>query len=81
MKFKALALALCAMNLAAQDLSELYAKASEYEARGDYKNAMIYYKKIAAASLADKGDKPRRKVAPKFSKKFYLVRRKPRFAR
>ncbi len=63
MKFKALALALCAMSLAAQDLSELYAKAGEYEARGDYKNAMIYYKKIAAASLADKGDKPRRKVA------------------
>ena len=63
MRFKALALALCAMSLAAQDLSELYAKASEYEAKGDYKNAMIYYKKIAAASLADKGDKPRRKVA------------------
>ena len=63
MKFKALALALCAMSLAAQDLSELYVKASEYEARGDYKNAMIYYKKIAAASLADKGNKPRRKVA------------------
>ena len=63
MKFKALALALCAMSLAAQDLSELYAKAVEYEAKGDYKNAMIYYKKIAAASLADKGDKPRRKVA------------------
>ena len=63
MKFKALALALCAMSLGAQDLSELYAKAGEYEARGDYKNAMIYYKKIAAASLADKGDKPRRKVA------------------
>ena len=41
MKFKALAFAFCAMNLAAQDLSELYAKASEYEARGDYKNAMI----------------------------------------
>jgi len=63
MKFKALALALCAMSLAAQDLSELYAKAGEYETKGDYKNAMIYYKKIAAASLADKGDKPRRKVA------------------
>ena len=63
MKFKALAFALCAMSLAAQDLSDLYAKASEYEAKGDYKNAMIYYKKIAAASLADKGDKPRRKVA------------------
>ena len=63
MKFKALALALCAMSLAAQDLSELYAKAGEYEAKGDYKNAMIYYKKIAAARLADKGDKPRRKVA------------------
>lgn len=42
MKFKALAFALCAMSLAAQDLSELYAKASEYEAKGDYKNAMIY---------------------------------------
>ena len=63
MRFKALALALCAMSLAAQDLTELYAKAGEYEAKGDYKNAMIYYKKIAAASLADKGDKPRRKVA------------------
>ena len=63
MKFKALAFALCAMSLAAQDLSDLYAKAGEYEAAGDYKNAMIYYKKIAAASLADKGDKPRRKVA------------------
>nr|WP_314235012.1 phospholipase A [uncultured Campylobacter sp.] len=63
MKFKALALALCAMSLAAQDLTELYAKAGEYETKGDYKNAMIYYKKIAAASLADKGDKPRRKVA------------------
>ena len=63
MKFKALAFALCAISLAAQDLSELYAKASEYEAKGDYKNAMIYYKKIAEASLADKGDKPRRKVA------------------
>ena len=63
MKFKALALALCAMSLAAQDLSELYAKAGEYEARGDYKNAMIYYKKIAAASLAESGEKSRRKVA------------------
>ena len=63
MKFKALALALCAMSLAAQDLSELYAKAGEYEARGDYKNAMIYYKKIAAASLAERGEKSRRKVA------------------
>ena len=63
MKFKALTLALCATSLAAQDLTELYAKAGEYEAKGDYKNAMIYYKKIAAASLADKGDKPRRKVA------------------
>ena len=67
MKFKALALALCAMSLAAQDLSELYAKAGEYEAKGDYKNAMIYYKKIAAASLADKGDKPRRKVTENFT--------------
>ena len=63
MKFKALALALCAMSLAAQDLSELYAKASEYEAKGDYKNAMIYYKKIAAASLAESAEKSRRKVA------------------
>ena len=63
MKFKALALALCAMSLAAQDLSELYAKASKYEAKGDYKNAMIYYKKIAAASLAESGEKSRRKVA------------------
>lgn len=63
MKFKALALALCAMSLAAQDLTELYTKAGEYEAKGDYKNAMIYYKKIAAASLADKGDKSRRRVA------------------
>ena len=60
MKFKALALALCAMSLAAQDLSELYAKAGEYEAKGDYKNAMIYYKKIAAASLAERGEKSRR---------------------
>ena len=60
MKFKALALALCAMSLAAQDLTELYAKAGEYEARGDYKNAMIYYKKIAAASLAESGEKSRR---------------------
>ena len=67
MKFKALALALCAMSLAAQDLTELYTKAGEYEAKGDYKNAMIYYKKIAAASLADKGDKPRRKVAENFT--------------
>lgn len=63
MKFKALAFALCAMSLAAQDLSELYAKASEYEAKGDYKNAMIYYKKIAAASLAESGEKSRRKTA------------------
>lgn len=63
MKFKALAFAFCAMNLAAQDLSELYAKASEYEARGDYKNAMIYYKKIAAASLAESGEKSRRNSA------------------
>ena len=63
MKFKALALALCAMSLAAQDLSELYAKAGEYEAKGDYKNAMIYYKKIAAASLAERGEKSRRRVA------------------
>lgn len=63
MKFKALALALCAMSLAAQDLSELYAKASEYEAKGDYKNAMIYYKKIAAASLAESGEKSRRNSA------------------
>jgi len=63
MKFKALAFALCAMSLAAQDLSELYAKASEYETKGDYKNAMIYYKKIAAVSLAESGEKSRRKVA------------------
>ena len=63
MRFKALALALCAMSLAAQDLTELYAKAGEYEARGDYKNAMIYYKKIAAASLAERGEKSRLKVA------------------
>ena len=63
MKFKALAFALCAMSLAAQDLSELYAKASEYEAKGDYKNAMIYYKKIAAASLAERGEKSRQRVA------------------
>ena len=63
MKFKALAFALCAISLAAQDLSELYAKASEYEAKGDYKNAMIYYKKIAAASLAERSEKSRRKVA------------------
>ncbi|WP_298760033.1 phospholipase A [uncultured Campylobacter sp.] len=63
MKFKALALALCALSLAAQDLSELYAKAGEYEAKGDYKNAMIYYKKIAAASLTERGEKSRRKVA------------------
>lgn len=63
MKFKALAFALCAISLAAQDLSELYAKASEYEAKGDYKNAMIYYKKIAAASLAESGEKSRRKIA------------------
>ena len=63
MKFKALAFALCVMSLAAQDLSELYAKAGEYEAKGDYKNAMIYYKKIAAASLAESGEKSRRKVA------------------
>ena len=60
MKFKALALALCAMSLAAQDLTELYAKDGEYEAKGDYKNAMIYYKKIAAASLAERGEKSRR---------------------
>ena len=63
MKFKALAFAFCAMSLAAQDLTELYAKASEYEAKGDYKNAMIYYKKIAAASLAESGEKSRRKIA------------------
>lgn len=63
MKFKALAFALCAMSLAAQDLSELYAKASEYEAKGDYKNAMIYYKKIAAASLAESGEKSHRNSA------------------
>nr|WP_314373066.1 phospholipase A [uncultured Campylobacter sp.] len=63
MKFKALAFALCAMSLAAQDLSDLYAKASEYETKGDYKNAMIYYKKIAAASLAERGEKSRRKTA------------------
>ncbi len=63
MKFKALAFALCAMSLAAQDLSELYAKASEYEAKGDYKNAMIYYKKIAAASLAKRGEKSRQNSA------------------
>ena len=63
MKFKALAFALCAISLAAQDLSELYAKASEYEAKGDYKNAMIYYKKIAAASLAESGEKSRQNSA------------------
>ena len=63
MKFKALAFALCAISLAAQDLSELYAKASEYETKGDYKNAMIYYKKIAAASLAERGEKSRRNSA------------------
>lgn len=63
MKFKALALALCAMSLAAQDLAELYAKAGEYEAKGDYKNAMIYYKKIAAASLTESGEKSRRNSA------------------
>ena len=63
MKFKALTFALCAISLAAQDLSELYAKASEYEAKGDYKNAMIYYKKIAAASLAESAEKSRRNSA------------------
>ncbi|WP_298028380.1 phospholipase A [uncultured Campylobacter sp.] len=63
MKFKALAFALCAISLAAQDLSELYAKASEYEAKGDYKNAMIYYKKIAAASLTESDEKSRRNSA------------------
>ena len=63
MKFKALTFALCAISLAAQDLSELYAKASEYEVNGDYKNAMIYYKKIAAASLAESGEKSRRNSA------------------
>ena len=63
MKFKVLAFAFCAMSLTAQDLSELYAKASEYEAKGDYKNAMIYYKKIAAASLAESGEKLRLKTA------------------
>lgn len=63
MKFKVLAFAFCAMSLTAQDLSELYAKASEYEAKGDYKNAMIYYKKIAAASLAESGEKSRRNSA------------------
>lgn len=63
MKFKALAFAFCTMSLAAQDLSELYAKASEYEAKGDYKNAMIYYKKIAAASLAESGEKSHRNSA------------------
>ncbi len=63
MKFKVLAFAFCAMSLTAQDLSELYAKASEYEAKGDYKNAMIYYKKIAAASLAKSGEKLRLKTA------------------
>lgn len=63
MKFKALALALCALSLAAQDLTELYAKAGEYEAKGDYKNAMIYYKKIAAASLSKRGEKSRRNSA------------------
>ena len=44
-------LATCTLSLAAQDPSELYAQAKEYEAAGDYKNAMIYYKKIATASL------------------------------
>ena len=63
MKFKVLAFTFCAMSLTAQDLSELYAKASEYEAKGDYKNAMIYYKKIAAASLAERSEKSRRKTA------------------
>lgn len=63
MKFKVLAFTFCAMSLTAQDLSELYAKASEYEAKGDYKNAMIYYKKIAEASLAESGEKSRRKTA------------------
>ena len=67
MKFKALAFALCAMSLAAQDLSELYAKASEYEAKGDYKNAMIYYKKIAAASLAESSEKSRRNSAKNYT--------------
>ena len=51
MKYKILMLATCTLSLAAQDPSELYAKAKEYEAAGDYKNAMIYYKKIATASL------------------------------
>ena len=63
MKYKILMLTTCTLSLAAQDLSELYAKASEYEAKGDYKNAMIYYKKIAAVSLAERGEKSRRKVA------------------
>lgn len=63
MKFKALALALCAMSLAAQDLTELYVKAGKYEAKGDYKNAMIYYKKIAETSLAESGEKSRRNSA------------------
>lgn len=63
MKFKALMFAFCAISLAAQDLSELYAKASEYEAKGDYKNAMIYYKKIAEASLTERSEKSRRNSA------------------
>ena len=67
MKFKALALALYALSLTAQDLTELYAKAGEYEARGDYKNAMIYYKKIAAASLAKRGEKSRRRIAENYT--------------
>ena len=51
MKYKILMLATCTLSLAAQDPSELYSKDKEYEAAGDYKNAIIYYKKIATASL------------------------------
>ena len=40
MKYKILMLATCTLSLAAQDPSELYAKAKEYEAAGDYKNAL-----------------------------------------
>ena len=80
MKFKVLAFAFCAMSLAAQDISELYAKAGEYEAKGDYKNAMIYYKRIAAASLAERGEKSRRKVAETALRTmmppFYALRRR-----
>lgn len=48
---KFLLLGLCVGSLLALSSDELYQKAGEFESRGDYKNAMLYYKMAAKREL------------------------------